>query len=114
MSNFLDDIAEDCKEAENDLAIGNGDPQFVEWNGGEYDCAPSLIRRGTMIVIGGREVEIKLTLRVRHKGDGWDFAMAVPKSGDLVVLNGVENYRIAQVDRANGAFMQLDLMSPNR
>lgn len=112
MSDFLDGVAEDCKEAERDLGTALG-PRTVTWDGADYDCAPSLIRRGTFVVIGGREEEIKLTLRVRNKGVDWDFRDAIPKSGQRVVY-GLVPYRILQVNQAHGAFMEWDLGSINR
>ncbi len=114
MSDFLDEVAEDCKEAETDLG-----GRTMVWAEKTYTVAPSLIRRGAVLVIGGKEVEIKLTLRVRWSGtnaDGvaWAFtADDMPKAGEKVYY-APRNYRIAQVNDAHGAFLELDLMDANR
>lgn len=111
-SQFLNEIAEDCKAAEADLGTDTG-PRVVTYLDVDYECAPSLIRRGTTVVVGGREVEIRLTLRIRNKGDDWNFASSPPKSGATVIYQTV-TYRIAQVNHAHGAFMEWDLMDANR
>lgn len=114
MSEFLDEVAEDCKDSESDL----GSRKMV-WK--EVTCivAPSLIRRGSMLVIGGKEVEIKLTLRVRWSGTNdagvvWEFTTsAMPKAGEKVYYL-TKSYRIAQVNDAHGVFMEIDLIDDNR
>ena len=110
--NFLDEIAEDCKIAETDLGSAT-----VTYNEVEYPAAATLIRRGTTVIIGGREVDIKLTLRVRNKGENEDgaynFGQTPPKSGDKVTFQAV-TYRIATVNHAHGAFMEWDLIDAAR
>lgn len=111
---FLDDVKADCLEAESDL--GN---RVMTWNGFNYPAAPSTVRRGAILVIGGKEVEIKLTLRVRYdgtksNGQTWDFGAAdLPKHGELVTFNSIV-YRIAQVNNAHSTFLEIDLMDRNR
>jgi len=109
MSDFLDEVRADCEEAETDLG-----GKTMTWSGGSYPVAPSLIRRGAVLVVGGKEVEIKLTLRVRFAGTGWEFTgETLPKQGQLVTY-GARSYRIAQVNNAHEAFMEIDLMDNNR
>lgn len=114
MSDFLDEVAGDCTEAENDLGL----PVLV-WNGQSITCAATLTKRGAILVIGGKEVEISLTLRVRWSGTNaagrpWELtADTLPKSGDRVTYKG-KPYRIAQVSDAHGAFVEIDLIDTNR
>lgn len=114
MSDFLDEVTEDCREAETDLG-----GKTMTWSGGNYPVAPSLVRRGAVLVVGGKEVEIKLTLRVRWSGtktsgQPWEFSTdAMPKQGQLVGY-GSQNYRIVQVNNAHEAFLEIDLMDANR
>ena len=111
MSDFLDEIAADCVEAETDLGA-----QTMTWNGLIFPCASTLVRRGAVLVIGGKEVEIKLTLRVRYTGTRagvtWELE-TLPKQGERVVFKSV-SYRIAQVSSAHEAFIEIDLMDVNR
>ncbi len=118
MSDFLDEVAADCAEAENDLGL----PVMV-WNDGEKNVtatvAATLTKRGAVLVIGGKEVEIALTLRVRWSGTNaagteWEFtAELMPKAGQRVTYKG-KPYRIAQVSDAHGAFMEIDVIDPNK
>lgn len=114
MSDFLDEVMADCEEAETDLG-----GKTMTWREGVYPVAPSLIRRGAMLVVGGKEVEIKLTLRVRWSGtstDGGTWSLdadALPKQGQTLVYGG-KTYRIAQVNNAHEAFIEIDLMDNNR
>lgn len=111
MSDFLDEIAADCLEAETDLGA-----KTMVWSGSTYPCASTLVRRGAVLVIGGKEVEITLTLRVRYtgirNGATWELT-TLPKQGERVVFNSI-TYRIAQVNNAHSAFLELDLMDNNR
>ena len=107
MSDFTDCIADGNAEAEFDL----DSPVFM-WNGEEYGCAPSTTRRGNTLVIGGSEVDIKLTLDVRLKTDDWTIS-TLPKSGERVKFSGVE-YRILDVVSKHGATMELVLGDVNR
>ncbi len=112
MSDFLDEIAADCIEAETDLGA-----KTMVWSDVSYPVASTLVRRGAVLVIGGKEVEIKLTLRVRYEGTRsngltWEIA-TLPKQGEKVVFNSI-TYRIAQVNNAHNAFLELDLMDNNR
>ena len=111
MSEFLDEVAADCVEAETDLGA-----QTVTWNGAIYPCASTLVRRGAVLVIGGKEVEIKLSLRVRYTGTRagvtWELT-TLPKQGERVIYKSI-TYRIAQVSDAHGAFVELDLAEVNR
>ena len=112
MSDFLDEVAADCLEAETDLGGFT-----ATWNGSSYPCASSLVRRGAVLIIGGKEVEIKLTLRIRYEGTranglAWEFT-TLPKQGERVVFKSI-NYRIAQVSNAHESFIELDLMDVNR
>ena len=114
MSDFLDEVAADCQEAETDLGS-----KTMVWFEKTYTVAPSLIRRGSVLVIGGKEVEIKLTLRVRWAGVSssgrvWEFTSdEMPKAGEKVYF-APKYYRIAQVNDAHGAFLEIDLMDANR
>lgn len=116
MSDFLDEVAADCAEAENDLGL----PVMV-WNSQSITCAATLTKRGAVLVIGGKEVEIALTLRVRWSGTNaagreWEFTTAengMPKAGERVNYKG-KNYRIAAVNDAHGAFLEIDLIDVNR
>lgn len=111
---FLDDVKADCLEAEADL--GN---RTMLWSGFSYPVAQSTIRKGAVLLVGGREVEIKLTLRVRYdgtkpSGQTWDFSLAdLPKHGDIVHYLGTD-YRIAQVNNAHSTFLEIDLADRNR
>jgi len=111
MSDFLDEVASDCVEAETDLGA-----QTVTWNGAIYPVASTLVRRGAVLVIGGKEVEIKLSLRVRYTGTRagitWELT-TLPKQGERVIYKSI-TYRIAQVIDAHGAFVELDLAEINR
>jgi len=113
MSEFLDEVSDDCLEAETDL----GEKTMV-WNGDEYPVAPSLVARNTTLVVGGREVEIRITLRVRVSGkwDGgtWAFQpQSMPKHGQRVTYGGID-YRIAAVDNGHETILQIHLMDVNR
>lgn len=111
MSDFLDEVSADCLEAETDLG-----GKLMTWNGDDYPCAASLVMRGSSLIVGGREVELRITLRVRRSGsfDGrtWTFT-SFPKHGDRVTYGGTD-YRIALVDNAHEAFLQIHLMDVNR
>lgn len=118
MTDFLNEVAEDCRAAEEDL----GQPTMV-WHDGTRNVtatvAGTLTKRGAILVIGGKEVEITLTIRVRWSGTNaagvaWLFTEAVkPKSGDRITHKG-KPYRIAQVGDAHGAFLEIDLIDVNR
>lgn len=112
MSDFLTEVQRDCQEAERDLGSAT-----MLWSGNSYPVAASLIRRGAMLVIGGKEVEIKLTLRVRYSGitsagRAWEFT-TLPKQGERVTHKDTI-YRIAQVNNAHETFIEIDLMDVNR
>ena len=104
---FLDEIREDCAEAESDL--GN---QSLTWNGTDYPCAQSTLRRGETLIVGGKDVEIRFTVRVRVRGDGW-VLNPIPKSGQRATYQSKE-YRIGNVNDAHRAFVEIDLIDPNR
>ncbi len=116
MSEFLDEVANDCQEAETDLG-----GRSMAWNGATYPVAGTLVRRGAVLVIGGKEVEIKLTLRVRYAGtraggQTWTFD-TLPKQGERVsypTSGTTIEYRIAQVNNAHDTFLEIDLMDINR
>lgn len=112
MSSFLDEVASDLSEAETDLG-----GEMMTWNAQRYPVAASLVRRGAVLVVGGKEIEIKLTLRVAYEGRttagrDWEFS-TLPKHGERVTFNDI-NYRIAQVNNAHSAFLEIDLMDANR
>ena len=111
MSDFLKEVAADCVEAESDL----GEKTMV-WMQLHYPVASTLLRRGSVLVVGGREVTITMTLRVRYagirNGATWEFVV-LPKSGERVNYGG-KDYRIAQVNNAHSAFLELDLMDVHR
>lgn len=120
MSDFLDQVRADCAEAETDL----GGQTFSWAPAGEtvkaYPCAPTTQRRGAMLVIGGQEIDISLTLRVRYSGRTaagrtWDFGdlTAIPKKGDRLIFGG-KNYRIVDVVNAHGAFLEINCQDANR
>jgi len=109
---FLDDVKADCTEAETDLGS-----RVMTWNSFDYPAAASTIRRGAVLVIGGKEVEIKLTLRVRYdgtksNGQTWEFT-TLPKQGELVTYESIA-YRIAMVNNAHSTFLEIDLADRNR
>lgn len=109
---FLDEVRQDCLEAESDLGSAT-----MNWSGTSYPVAATLTRRGAILVIGGKEVEIRLTLRVRMSGNrsgggSWEFT-DLPKQGELVIYKDT-TYRIAQVNRAHTSFLEIDLMDRNR
>lgn len=111
---FLSEVQRDCIEAERDLGGAS-----MRWDGALYPVAQSTVRRGATLVIGGKEVEIKLTLRVRYSGmttDGrsWEFtADTMPKQGQQVEYKA-KNYRIAQVNNAHETFLEIDVIDVNR
>ena len=118
MTDFLNEVAADCAEAEADLGL----PVMV-WNNGTRNVsatvAATLTKRGAVLVIGGKEVEITLTLRVRWTGTNaagvaWEFTEAVkPKAGERLTYKG-KPYRIAQVSDAHGAFLEIDVIDVNK
>jgi hypothetical protein len=113
---FLSEVQADCLEAERDLGLA-----YMIWRGNSYPVAQSTVRRGATLIIGGKEEEIKLTLRVRYSGTTsggrvWEFTTdegGKPKQGELVIYKDI-TYRIAQVNNAHEAFLEIDLMSRNR
>jgi hypothetical protein len=111
MSDFLDEVAADCSEAENDLGA-----KLMTWGDNDYPVAASLVARDSSLIIGGREVSIRLVLRVRISGsqDGmtWKFN-TLPVHGQRVTYGGID-YRIAAVDNAHETFLQIHLMDVNR
>lgn len=124
MSEFLDQVQADCLEAETDLGsrlmVWTSQTPGTTGSGLTYPVAPTLIRRGAVLVVGGKEVEIKLTLRVRFagtraSGQAWEFD-TLPKQGDRVTYPSTSgtDYRIAQVNNAHGAFLEIDLTDVNR
>jgi hypothetical protein len=120
MSDFLDEVQTDCLEAETDLG-----GKTLAWAArGEspltYPGASTTLKRGATLVIGGKEVEITLTVRVRWSGTtatgrAWSFGEMtdLPKQGDRITWGG-KPYRIAQVTNAHDTFLEIDLMDVNR
>lgn len=89
------------------------------WLGGTYPVAPTVVRRGRTLIVGGFEVDITATLRVRWEGTNgsgvaWEFtADAMPKAGQDVTYGG-KTYRIAQVNDGHQSFIEILLMDANR
>lgn len=114
MSDFLDEVAADCVEAEADLG-----GYSMNWSGVAYPAAATTLKRGAVLVIGGKEVEITITLRVRWTGTNaagvqWEWtADTMPKTGDKVTWKG-KTYRIAAVNNAHETFVEFDLIDANR
>lgn len=100
---FLSEVKADCLEAETDLGA-----KTAIVNGITYSVAATLTRRDTILVIGGQEVEIKLTLRIR-----WTEGDTLPAAGQRVTFNSVI-YRIAQVSNAHFAFLEIACTEVNR
>lgn len=111
---FLSEVQRDCLEAERDLGGAT-----MRWNEASYPTAQSTVRRGATLVIGGKEVEIKLTLRVRYSGitaggRTWEFEPdTMPRQGERVHYKN-KDYRIAQVNNAHETFLEIDLIDVNR
>lgn len=114
MSDFLNEVRQDCTEAETDLG-----GRTMVWLGKTYPVAPTVVRRGRTLIVGGHEVDITATLRVRWEGTNsagtaWEFtAEAMPRSGDLLNYGG-KTYRIAQVNDGHQSFLEILLMDTNR
>ena len=106
--------------------------QTFTWQGASYACLASSLKRGTVIVVGGKEVEISLTLFVRkevlptqvtvdslvitadstaYKADNMS---APPRSGNKLTHRNI-TYRVAAVaEVAGGSHWEIDLMDVNR
>lgn len=85
------------------------DSPALTWNGDPVACVPSSTRRGTVIIIGGVEAEIRLTLIARVAL----FTGTQPTAGKPVTYGGTV-YRIAAVTKTLGGNYELDLMDANR
>lgn len=73
-------------------------------------CVVSTLKRGTVLVTGGMEAEVALTLIVRQS----DIAGTVPTAGKTVVHGGA-TYRVLAVGKtAGGTSYEFDLGSVNR
>jgi len=73
-----------------------------------YLCVPSLLRRGNLLVIGGKEATVALTLLVRR-----DVLATSPALGSKLTHGGV-TYRVLHVSTApGGSHWELDLMTPD-
>jgi len=120
------------EELQNDLAFpgDNGTdeaPSFL-WKGATIPCIPSTETRGTMLEIGGKVLEITLTLRVLRKHfitadstlitmDSTLYTMdndtPTPVAGKKLTFRG-RTYRIANAgEDAARAFFKLDLVDAN-
>jgi hypothetical protein len=100
-----DEIAADMLEIHADL-----DSPTCTYLGTAYDCIPSGNSRGTTLALGGFEVEIEFSLRIRID----DLGDVVPVAGKRITYAGTE-YKIAAAYRdGSGAFFCLMLQDPNR
>lgn len=109
------------RELEHDLApdpsAGLHAPRFT-WAGKEWPCAPSTIRRGSTLEIGGFNITFELSLHVRKNAvsttDNHTVFSSVtqPSSGDKVTYNTV-TYRVLNVDNLHEGALTLILGNPD-
>lgn len=88
-------------------ALGN--PTFV-WGATRFPCAPSSLRRGLTVIVGGAEVEISLTLFVEKSA-----LPGKPAEGNTKFVYNGKTYRVLSVtESASGSHYEIDLGDPNR
>lgn len=86
-----------------------GSPTFV-FIAETIACVTSSLKRGTVIVIGGEEAEIGLTLIVRQS----DIVGTVPTAGKTITHAGA-TYKVLNVTKtAGGSSYEFDLGNPLR
>lgn len=88
-----------------------GSPVFT-WLGTDYDCTASTLRRGTVLIVGGLEAEIALTLSVVISE--MEDAASQPTAGKTLIYDSV-TYRIARVGKIVGSsHYEIELISPHK
>lgn len=86
-----------------------GSPVFT-LAGTDYDCVPSNLMRGTMVAIGGYDLEIALTLVVREE----EIEGVSILNGQTTITHGGNTYKVIRQRRpAGGATREIDLIDPN-
>lgn len=102
-------IAHDLKTGLREMERALGSP-VATIDGSGYACSSGSLRRGTVIIVGGMEVEISNTLFIRT-----DVMPTAPKAGvSKATVNGTQ-YRIVAVNKpAPGSHWELDLADLNK
>jgi len=86
-----------------------GSPTFT-FAAATISCVASTLKRGTMVVIGGIEAEVGLTLIVRQA----DITGTVPTANKTLTYDS-NSYRVLAVSKtAGGSSYEFDLGNPNR
>lgn len=88
-----------------------GSPVFI-WLGNTYACSVSTERRGAVVVVGGKEAVIGLTLIVRQSV--LSGAASLPSEGKIV-MHAARTFRVlTRAATAGGATYEFDLGSPHQ
>jgi hypothetical protein len=101
------------REAQRDLATSaDEDYQVFSFNDVEYACAPSMLRRGTAIAVGGNEEIVGISLMYLVV-DFEEAEATEPVSGQKVTYQGAE-HRVLTVERSpDGSYATLVCAEPN-
>jgi hypothetical protein len=101
-------LSESLNRAQTELESNLGSPTFT-YASTHYLCTPSTLRRGNVLVIGGKEIEVALTLIVRKT-----LLATAPAIGKTLVFDSI-TYRVVNVlTAAGGSHFEIDLASPHR
>lgn len=101
-------LADEIRDGLSELETELGSEEFTH-GGNNYVCSATSLNRGEIVMIGGIDVEIEMTLLVRPAV----ITGAVPAIGDAVTFRST-SYRVGRIKTGPAtSHYQFDLIDPN-
>ncbi|HWN95010.1 MAG TPA: hypothetical protein VNT99_08255 [Methylomirabilota bacterium] len=91
-------------------------PDTFTWNTVAYPCVANSLYRGTIVTVGPKEVEVKLSLQVRLAAMGGSVAaggLGYPAAGQIISFEGV-NRKVVAVREHAKVFAWLDVIDGSK